>query len=251
MRARGRSGSTYRAFRAGSTGRPSRPRESGSPSSRRAGAAGRIAPSSRHSAGPTRTSRPTGSRPSRPGSASVRITAPSRAARRPPTRERMRSPRPTSSSRRSARCSSGELIPVLDAESPFTGMTSTSLRTWIRVFVKRVTKKLGRKPMIYTNASSWSATGEHGRVRQGQVPAVGRRMGCLAADRAGEQLGAPRLLGLAVHELGQRPGHLGPRRHGPARQAPRQDHRSLRNGGRAGLSPLAQVLASSSLPRSS
>jgi GH25 family lysozyme M1 (1,4-beta-N-acetylmuramidase) len=53
----------------------------------------------------------------------------------------------------------GELIPVLDAETPFTGMTSTSLRTWIRVFVKRVTKKLGRKPMIYTNASSWAATG--------------------------------------------------------------------------------------------
>ena len=53
----------------------------------------------------------------------------------------------------------GELIPVLDVETPFTGMTSSSLRTWIRVFVKRVTKKLGRKPMIYTNASSWSATG--------------------------------------------------------------------------------------------
>jgi lysozyme len=53
----------------------------------------------------------------------------------------------------------GELIPVLDAETPFTGMTSSSLRAWIRVFVKRVTKKLGRKPMIYTNASSWSATG--------------------------------------------------------------------------------------------
>ncbi len=53
----------------------------------------------------------------------------------------------------------GELIPVLDAETPFTGMTSTSLRTWIRVFVKRVRKKLGRKPMIYTNTSSWSATG--------------------------------------------------------------------------------------------
>lgn len=52
----------------------------------------------------------------------------------------------------------GELIPVLDAETPFTGMTSTSLRTWIRVFVKRVRKKLGRKPMIYTNTTSWSAT---------------------------------------------------------------------------------------------
>jgi GH25 family lysozyme M1 (1,4-beta-N-acetylmuramidase) len=53
----------------------------------------------------------------------------------------------------------GELLPVLDVESPFTGMSSTSLRTWVRVFVKRVTKRLGRKPMIYTNASSWSATG--------------------------------------------------------------------------------------------
>ena len=48
----------------------------------------------------------------------------------------------------------GELIPVLDAESPFTWMTSTSLRTWIRVFVKRVTKKLGRKPMIYKKCGS-------------------------------------------------------------------------------------------------
>jgi lysozyme len=53
----------------------------------------------------------------------------------------------------------GELVPVLDAESPFTGMTASTLRTWIRVWVKRVAKRLGRKPMIYTNATSWSATG--------------------------------------------------------------------------------------------
>jgi GH25 family lysozyme M1 (1,4-beta-N-acetylmuramidase) len=64
----------------------------------------------------------------------------------------------------------GELIPVLDAESPFTGMTSTSLRTWIRVFVKRVTKKLGRKPMIYTNASSWSATGNTAEFAKARYP---------------------------------------------------------------------------------
>jgi lysozyme len=64
----------------------------------------------------------------------------------------------------------GELIPVLDAESPFTGMTSTSLRTWIRVFVKRVTKKLGRKPMIYTNASSWSATGNTTEFAKARYP---------------------------------------------------------------------------------
>jgi lysozyme len=54
---------------------------------------------------------------------------------------------------------SGELIPVLDVETPFSGMTATSLRTWIRVWVKRVSNRLGRKPMIYTNASSWGATG--------------------------------------------------------------------------------------------
>jgi GH25 family lysozyme M1 (1,4-beta-N-acetylmuramidase) len=54
---------------------------------------------------------------------------------------------------------SGELVPVLDVETPFSGMTATTLRTWIRVWVKKVTKRLGRKPMIYTNASSWGATG--------------------------------------------------------------------------------------------
>jgi GH25 family lysozyme M1 (1,4-beta-N-acetylmuramidase) len=54
---------------------------------------------------------------------------------------------------------SGELVPVLDVETPFSGMTATTLRTWIRVWVKRVNKRLGRKPMIYTNASSWGATG--------------------------------------------------------------------------------------------
>ncbi len=53
----------------------------------------------------------------------------------------------------------GELVPVLDVETPFSGMTAASLRTWIRVWVKKVSKRLGRKPMIYTNASSWVATG--------------------------------------------------------------------------------------------
>ena len=38
-------------------------------------------------------------------------------------------------------------------------MTAASLRTWIRVWVKKVNKRLGRKPMIYTNATSWAATG--------------------------------------------------------------------------------------------
>jgi GH25 family lysozyme M1 (1,4-beta-N-acetylmuramidase) len=53
----------------------------------------------------------------------------------------------------------GELTPVLDVESPFTDLTPNRLRTWVRVWLKRVNKRLGRKPMIYTNASSWGATG--------------------------------------------------------------------------------------------
>jgi GH25 family lysozyme M1 (1,4-beta-N-acetylmuramidase) len=64
----------------------------------------------------------------------------------------------------------GELIPVLDVETPFTGMTSTTLRTWIRVFVKRVAKRLGRKPMIYTNATSWSATGSTREFAKAKYP---------------------------------------------------------------------------------
>jgi lysozyme len=64
----------------------------------------------------------------------------------------------------------GELVPVIDAETPFTGMTSSSLRTWIRVFVKRVTKRLGRKPMIYTNGTSWSATGNTTEFARAKYP---------------------------------------------------------------------------------
>jgi GH25 family lysozyme M1 (1,4-beta-N-acetylmuramidase) len=65
---------------------------------------------------------------------------------------------------------SGELLPVLDVETPFTGMTATTLRTWIRVFVKRVNKRLGRKPMIYTNATSWSATGNTTEFARAKYP---------------------------------------------------------------------------------
>ena len=65
---------------------------------------------------------------------------------------------------------SGELVPVLDVETPFTGMTATTLRTWIRVFVKRVNKRLGHKPMIYTNATSWSATGNTTEFARAKYP---------------------------------------------------------------------------------
>lgn len=53
----------------------------------------------------------------------------------------------------------GELIPVLDVETPFTGLNAKRLSAWIRVWVKRVRAGLGRKAMIYTNASSWGYTG--------------------------------------------------------------------------------------------
>jgi lysozyme len=65
---------------------------------------------------------------------------------------------------------SGELVPVLDVETPFSGMTATSLRTWIRVWVKKVNKRLGRKPMIYTNASSWGATGSTREFAKANYP---------------------------------------------------------------------------------
>ena len=64
----------------------------------------------------------------------------------------------------------GELVPVIDVESPFSGMTATTLRTWVRVFVKRVNKRLGRKPMIYTNATSWSATGNTTEFAKAKYP---------------------------------------------------------------------------------
>jgi GH25 family lysozyme M1 (1,4-beta-N-acetylmuramidase) len=65
---------------------------------------------------------------------------------------------------------SGELIPVLDVETPFTGMTATTLRTWVRVWVKHVSKRLGRKPMIYTNATSWGATGDTREFAKAKYP---------------------------------------------------------------------------------
>jgi GH25 family lysozyme M1 (1,4-beta-N-acetylmuramidase) len=65
---------------------------------------------------------------------------------------------------------SGELVPVLDVETPFSGMTATTLRTWIRVWVKKVNKRLGRKPMIYTNASSWAATGNTREFAKAKYP---------------------------------------------------------------------------------
>jgi lysozyme len=65
---------------------------------------------------------------------------------------------------------SGELTPVIDVETPFTGMTASSLRTWVRVWVKRVNRRLGRKPMIYTSATSWAATGNTTEFARAKYP---------------------------------------------------------------------------------
>jgi lysozyme len=64
----------------------------------------------------------------------------------------------------------GELLPVLDVETPFTGLTAKRLRTWIRVWLKRVKNRLGTKPMIYTNASSWGATGDTTEFARAKYP---------------------------------------------------------------------------------
>jgi lysozyme len=64
----------------------------------------------------------------------------------------------------------GELVPVLDVESPFAGTTAATLRTWVRVWVKRVKRRLGRKPMIYTSATSWAATGDTREFAKAKYP---------------------------------------------------------------------------------
>jgi GH25 family lysozyme M1 (1,4-beta-N-acetylmuramidase) len=65
---------------------------------------------------------------------------------------------------------SGELVPVLDVETPFTGLNPKRLAAWIRAWVKRVNKRLGRKPMIYTSATSWGATGDTREFAKAKYP---------------------------------------------------------------------------------
>ena len=53
-----------------------------------------------------------------------------------------------------------DLRPALDVEYPFKHLDPPRLRLWIWTWVNRVEKKLRVKPIIYTNASSWSAAGD-------------------------------------------------------------------------------------------
>ena len=54
----------------------------------------------------------------------------------------------------------GDLLPALDLETPFGRLNKRGLRTWMRTWLRRVRRELGAKPIIYTNASSWRATGD-------------------------------------------------------------------------------------------
>jgi GH25 family lysozyme M1 (1,4-beta-N-acetylmuramidase) len=53
----------------------------------------------------------------------------------------------------------GDLLPVLDVETPFAGINSDNVRAWIKAWMARVKKRLGARTILYTNNSSWSATG--------------------------------------------------------------------------------------------
>jgi lysozyme len=53
-----------------------------------------------------------------------------------------------------------DLRPALDVEVPFRRLDAGRLRLWIRTWANRVEKKLHVKPVIYTNSSSWLATGD-------------------------------------------------------------------------------------------
>jgi lysozyme len=53
----------------------------------------------------------------------------------------------------------GDLRPALDVETPFEVTGPGELRLWIRKWLKRVGARLGVRPIVYTNSTSWAATG--------------------------------------------------------------------------------------------
>lgn len=54
----------------------------------------------------------------------------------------------------------GDLLPALDVETPFAGLRPAQLQRWIKVWLRLVKRSLGERPIIYTNDSSWQATGD-------------------------------------------------------------------------------------------
>ena len=96
----------------------------------------------------------------------------------------------------------GDLPPALDVESPFDGLKPRGLRRWIRVWLKRVERRLGRKPIVYTNATSWAQTGDTLSFARRGHPLWVANWDVPSAPRPGRQLGRGELDDLAVHELG-------------------------------------------------
>ena len=54
----------------------------------------------------------------------------------------------------------GELLPALDLETPFRRLDPARVRLWARTWLRKVRKRLGVRPLIYTNGSSWALTGD-------------------------------------------------------------------------------------------
>jgi GH25 family lysozyme M1 (1,4-beta-N-acetylmuramidase) len=54
----------------------------------------------------------------------------------------------------------GDLLPALDVEPPYDGVSASRLRLWVQTWLDRVEGRLGVKPMIYTSASGWQGTGD-------------------------------------------------------------------------------------------
>ncbi len=52
-----------------------------------------------------------------------------------------------------------DLRPALDMESPFDDLSPFELRVWARTWLRSVERRLGVRPIIYTNVTSWNALG--------------------------------------------------------------------------------------------
>jgi lysozyme len=68
------------------------------------------------------------------------------------------------------RLRNSDLLPALDVETPFKNLDEEELQVWINVWCRRVQLKLGYKPIIYTNQSSWLATGDTTRFARDGHP---------------------------------------------------------------------------------
>jgi lysozyme len=63
-----------------------------------------------------------------------------------------------------------DLIPALDVESPFGSLDAGRLNLWIETWMRVVERRLDTPAMIYTNDSSWRATGNTSAFAERGVP---------------------------------------------------------------------------------